>query len=93
MNPVPVHAESPQDHPLIVLAQIVVEKEQSLGFQLEEHRIDELYYVVASHLGKKRPQLKHQTYSSQFPRFACHIDIAWIVFPEIAIGHDTHLVA
>ena len=48
MNPVPIHAEGPKEHPFIVLAEVAVEPEEPFGLQFEEHGVDELYDVVAS---------------------------------------------
>ena len=93
MHPVPVHAEGTQEHPLVVTAQVVVEEVEALGLQLEKHRIDELYDIVASQTGQQTIEACHEPNASPLAWTAGHIDIARIVLPEVAVGNDADLVA
>ena len=74
-------------------AQIVVEEVEALGLQLEEHRVDELYDVIASQSGQQSVEACHEPDASPLARTAGHIDIARIVLPEVTVGNDADLVA
>ena len=93
MHPVPVHAEGTEEYFLVMAAQIVVKPEQAFGLQLEEHGIDELYHVVASHPREQTVEPDHQEQPSNLAWTTGHVDIAWVVFPEVTVGYDDHLVS
>ena len=47
LYPVIVHTKGSKHHSPVVAAQVTVDGEETVGFQLEEYGIDELYYVVS----------------------------------------------
>ena len=74
-------------------AQIAVEEEQAFGLQLEEHGVDELHDIVAPQAWQQAVESGCEHDASQLARATAHVDIAGIVFPEVAVGDDGHLVA
>jgi hypothetical protein len=52
VNPIVIHAISAKYEPPVVPAEPFVKPKQPFSFQFKEHGIDELYHVIASHLGQ-----------------------------------------
>ena len=77
----------------VVAAQVVIDGEDALGFQLEEHGIDELHHVVLSPSGQQHGHLRHQRQSAQLALASCQIQVAGIVFPEVAVAGHGNLMA
>ena len=65
----------------------------AFGLELEEHRIDELHDVIASHQWEQRVEPEHEPDAPDFPRMTGDVDVAGIVLPEIAVGDHGHPVS
>ena len=91
-HPVVIHAEGTHHHALVVASQIVVDGFYPSCLQFHEHRIDNLHDVVAPQTGHDAEQTGDVGESAKACRLACEVDVARIVFPEIAVGHDCHFM-
>ena len=92
-DPVVVHAHGAEHHLTVVAAQVFEDGEDALGLHLEEHGVDELHHVVATPARQARQHLGRQTQSTQRTFVAREVDVARIVFPEVAIGGHRDVVS
>ena len=76
-----------------MLSEIAIEEEQAFGLQFEEHRVDELHHVEAPESWQETEDAGIEAHASQPSRGARHIDVPWVVLPEVAIGANHHIVA
>ena len=83
----------PEYNPSVVAAQVVVEWPDVLGFQFEKHGVDELHDVVPLEVWQYPEKSCEVGNAAQFPRSALQIDVARIVFPEVAVRQHRALVA
>ena len=91
--PVPVHAEGTHHHCLVVPPEVAVNREQPLGLEFEEHGVDDLNHVIASQSRQQTVDLGHQLDAAPLARLPCQVDVARVVFPEVAVRCHRHLVA
>ena len=56
VNPIPIHSKRPKENTFVVLPEIVVEEEQTFGFEFEEHWIDQLHHIIPRHARKQCPK-------------------------------------
>ena len=65
----------------------------ALGLQFEKHGVDEVHHIVAAQLMERGHGFRQIGQSSPFARSAREVDVAWVVFPEVAIAHYGDLLA
>ena len=92
-HPVPVHTEGSHHHVAVVAPQVVVDGFYALGLQLQKERVYQLHHVVAPELWQQGGQMGHISHAPQASRSPRQVDIAGIVFPEVAVGEHGHVVA
>ena len=74
-------------------AQVAVDGKDALGLDLEEHGVDELDDIVAAQAGQEAVEARHIANAAPFAGRAHEVDVARVVFPEVAIGEHGDLVS
>ena len=91
--PVVVHSEGPQKHLAVLFSQLAVERLYALCLQFQEHRVYELHHIEIPHLVHLVLNLHEEPCTAHLAGCALEVDVAWIVFPEVAVARYDHLIA